>query len=115
MVASILITVVSLVLLSYWFRYSCLLILRNQAQSAGVTQEEGDLDPLRQAVERDPAFGGVPEMVGGQVTLRLGGYPCAGDGVYLIQFVDDGDLGGSQSRQGRRHCGTGWFRNRDPP
>jgi hypothetical protein len=53
MVASILITVVSLVLLSYWFRYSCLLLLRNQAQSANVAQKQGDLDPLREAVERD--------------------------------------------------------------
>ena len=53
MVASIVITVVSVVLLSYWFRYSCLLLLRNQAQSASVTQKQGDLDPLRQAVERD--------------------------------------------------------------
>lgn len=53
MVASILITVVSLVLLSYWFRYSCLLLLRNQAQSANVPQKQGDLDPMREAVERD--------------------------------------------------------------
>ena len=53
MVASILITVVSVVLLSYWFRYSCLLLLRGQAQPANAAQAQGDLDPLRQAVERD--------------------------------------------------------------
>jgi hypothetical protein len=54
MVASILISVVSLVLLSYWFRYSCLLLLRNQAQPAPQHhQHEGDLDPLRRALERD--------------------------------------------------------------
>jgi hypothetical protein len=53
MVASILISVVSLVLLSYWFRYSCLLLLRSRAQQPGAVQKEGDLDPLRQAVERD--------------------------------------------------------------
>jgi len=53
MVASILISVVSLILLSYWFRYSCLLLLRSQAQPSGTAQQEGDLDPLRRAVERD--------------------------------------------------------------
>jgi hypothetical protein len=53
MVASILITVVSLVLLSYWFRYSCLLLLRSHAQQPSQTPAQGDLDPLRQAVERD--------------------------------------------------------------
>ena len=53
MVASILITVVSLILLSYWFRYSCLLLLRSQAQQPSQAPPQGDLDPLRQAVERD--------------------------------------------------------------
>jgi hypothetical protein len=53
MVASILISVVSLVLLSYWFRYSCLLLLRSQGQQPEAAQKEGDLDTLRQAVERD--------------------------------------------------------------
>jgi len=53
MVASILITVVSLVLLSYWFRYSCLLLLRSHAQQPSEAPPPGDLDPLRQAVERD--------------------------------------------------------------
>ena len=53
MVASILISVVSLVLLSYWFRYSCLLLLRNRAEQATASQATGDLDPLRRTVERD--------------------------------------------------------------
>ncbi len=68
MIASILILVVSVVLLAYWFRYSCLLLLRN-----GVEQEEaqgGDerfsirmvlnrvdterhLESLERALERD--------------------------------------------------------------
>jgi hypothetical protein len=53
MVASILISVVSLVLLCYWFRYSCLLLLRAQTQRPEQVLAEGDLDPLRRAVERD--------------------------------------------------------------
>ena len=53
MVASILISVVSLVLLCYWFRYSCLLLLRSHAQRPEQVPAEGDLDPLRRAVERD--------------------------------------------------------------
>jgi hypothetical protein len=51
MVASILITVVSLVLLTYWFRYSCLLLLRSHEQQPSEVQ--GDLDPVCRAVERD--------------------------------------------------------------
>jgi hypothetical protein len=51
MVASILITVVSLVLLTYWFRYSCLLLLRSHEQQP--TEVQGELDPVCQAVERD--------------------------------------------------------------
>jgi hypothetical protein len=53
MVASILISVVSVVLLSYWFRYSCLLLLRSQAQHPEQVPAEGDLDILRRAVEQD--------------------------------------------------------------
>ena len=53
MVASVLISVVSLVLLSYWFRYSCLLLLRSQPHEPRAEQKDGDLDPLRRAVERD--------------------------------------------------------------
>jgi hypothetical protein len=53
MAASILISVVSMVLLCYWFRYSCLLLLRSQAQRPDEVPVEGDLDPVRRAVERD--------------------------------------------------------------
>jgi hypothetical protein len=53
MVASILISVVSVVLLGYWFRYSCLLLLRSHAQHPEQVPAEGDLDPLRRAVEQD--------------------------------------------------------------
>ena len=67
MLASILISAVSLVLLGYWFRYSCLLLLR--ARSAQFTQSPGNrfsfldvqaklhtepnLDPLHRSLERD--------------------------------------------------------------
>ena len=53
MVASILISVVSVVLLGYWFRYSCLLLLRSHAQHPEQVTAEGDLDPLHRAVEQD--------------------------------------------------------------
>jgi hypothetical protein len=71
MVASLLIIAVSLVLLVYWFRYTCLLLLRNAESDALVrsdghllfhkVQEELDLnrenalDPLHQALNRDYA------------------------------------------------------------
>jgi hypothetical protein len=66
MVASILIIGFSVVLLVYWFRYSCLLLLRNNAVEpelldqrfgfARVQQElqaGANIDPLYRAVERD--------------------------------------------------------------
>jgi hypothetical protein len=65
MLASILIIVFSLVLLVYWFRYSCLLIVRNHGPVAKVdgrfkiaeVQERlrtGEaLDPLHLSLERD--------------------------------------------------------------
>src|SRR5579871_2141396 len=69
MLSGILIIAVSLVLLVYWFRYSCILILRNQQeqkQRAAVPagrfalsemQErlrvERELDPLHQLLDRD--------------------------------------------------------------
>ena len=65
MLASILIIVFSLVLLVYWFRYSCLLIVRNHGPVAVVdsrfniaqVQERlrtgDDLDPLHLSLERD--------------------------------------------------------------
>jgi hypothetical protein len=51
MLASILISAVSFVLLVYWFRYSCILLLRSL--ESPVVEVKGDLDPLRRAVERD--------------------------------------------------------------
>ena len=67
MLASVLITAVSIVLLCYWFRYSCLLLLRNRSeQAAGIADDRfsfgqvrehlesaPDLDPLRRSLERD--------------------------------------------------------------
>jgi hypothetical protein len=68
MIASILILVVSAVLLAYWFRYSCLLLLRDAASRAdaplqderfsmGMVLEraatELNLDVLERALERD--------------------------------------------------------------
>jgi hypothetical protein len=67
MVASILISAISIVLLCYWFRYSCVLLLRNRSEQApGIAdnrfsfadiqkrlQIAADLDPLHLALERD--------------------------------------------------------------
>ena len=69
MLASILIILVSLVLLVYWFRYSCILLLRGYKEQAVVTpqtdsrfsfgavrerlQTEPQLDPLHVALQRD--------------------------------------------------------------
>jgi hypothetical protein len=67
MLASLLISAVSLVLLIYWFRYSCLLLLRSRETRPEVSQgqpfgfvdvqerllTEPDLDPLQRALERD--------------------------------------------------------------
>ena len=67
MLASLLISAVSLVLLLYWFRYSCLLLLRDREGDSALSlghrfgfldvQErlltEPDLDPLHRALERD--------------------------------------------------------------
>jgi hypothetical protein len=68
MIASILIIVFSAVLLVYWFRYSCLLLLRNSAvhPDAVVSDErfsigkvldrvrtEAQLEPLERALDRD--------------------------------------------------------------
>jgi hypothetical protein len=52
MIASVLITVVSLVLLGYWFRYTCILLLRSHGERP-VAPLEGEPDVLRQALERD--------------------------------------------------------------
>lgn len=52
MIASVLIIAVSLVLLGYWVRYTCILLLRAQGEHSTVV-EEGGTDVLRQALERD--------------------------------------------------------------
>ena len=62
---------------------------------------EGDeLVPRR--VECDGATGGVPKVIGGQITLRLGGDQFARDRVDLVQFVENGDLATGDRRQRRR-------------
>src|SRR5258708_4110437 len=70
MFASVLIIAFSLALLVYWFRYSCILLLRNQAELAVSSLPAADnrfhivevrerlrtaqhLDPLHQSLERD--------------------------------------------------------------
>jgi hypothetical protein len=67
MIASVLIIVFSAVLLVYWFRYSCLLLIRSQAQPAGVATDSrfqfgevqnqlagaAQLDPLERSLQRD--------------------------------------------------------------
>jgi hypothetical protein len=66
MIASVLIIAFSLVLFAYWFRYSCLLLLRRSDEEPVavadrfnyVTVQQGlkdglDLDPLRQSLDRD--------------------------------------------------------------
>jgi hypothetical protein len=52
MLASVLITVVSLGLLGYWFRYTCILLLRSHGERLAI-QAEGEADLLRQSLERD--------------------------------------------------------------
>ncbi len=72
MLTSILIITFSLVLLVYWFRYSCLLLLRNQAELAQApaaedsrfhiaevqarVRTESQLDPLHVWLQRDYAY-----------------------------------------------------------
>jgi len=69
MVAGIFIISVSVLLFAYWFRYSCVLLLRNAAERAGASavgderfsvarvmqslKTEPELDPLERALERD--------------------------------------------------------------
>jgi len=69
MLASVLIIVISLALLVYWFRYSCVLLLKDRALSAAEDpaqavrfsfgavrerlQSEPDLDPLHGSLRRD--------------------------------------------------------------
>jgi len=67
MFASLLIIVFSLALLTYWFRYSCLLLLRGAEPTPGIAGDqqfsfdevrerlstESELDPLHQSLTRD--------------------------------------------------------------
>ena|SRR5215471_3541013 len=69
MIAGIFIIAVSFVLFVYWFRYSCVLLLRNAAEQASAVnvdderfsvarvldrlKTEPELDPLERALERD--------------------------------------------------------------
>jgi hypothetical protein len=67
MLASILIIVFSLVLFVYWFRYSCILLLRSRADQPAAEAADGfqyadvqqqlptavELDPLHRALDRD--------------------------------------------------------------
>jgi len=66
MIASVLIIAFSLVLFVYWFRYSCLLLLRSRADQPAVAAERFhyasvqqrlkagmELDPLHRSLERD--------------------------------------------------------------
>jgi hypothetical protein len=72
MLASILIIVFSLALLIYWFRYSCLLLVRNQEEALAApvaddtrfhiadvrarVETESQLDPLHASLQRDYAL-----------------------------------------------------------
>ena len=67
MLASVLIIAFSLVLFVYWFRYSCILLLRDQAEQPAAAAADRfsyvkvqqslktgmELDPLRRSLERD--------------------------------------------------------------
>ena len=66
MLAGVLISSVSLILLCYWFRYSCLLLLRSRSEQAAPVDNRfsfwevrnrletaPDLDPLHRSLERD--------------------------------------------------------------
>jgi len=69
MLASVLIIVFSLVLLVYWFRYSCILLLRNASEQTATAPDtangfkfaevqqrlknEAELDPLWRSLDRD--------------------------------------------------------------
>ena len=69
MIASILIIAFSIVMFVYWFRYSCILLLRGAAEQAGLSaaqderfsvsevlerlKTEQELDPLQRSLDRD--------------------------------------------------------------
>jgi len=68
MLSGIIVVVFSFALLVYWFRYSCILILRNATEAAGAPEADGrfhiaevqaglrgaaELDPLHASLQRD--------------------------------------------------------------
>jgi hypothetical protein len=95
MLASVLISVVSLVLLIYWFRYSCLLLLRNQTEQSAIPLDdrfafmdvrerlltEADLDPLHRALERDYRF--ITYLL--RHAARLGAQPVE-DRILILDY-----------------------------
>jgi hypothetical protein len=52
MIVSVLITLVSLVLAIYWFRYTCILLLRSREEQPAITLE-GDLRTVQHSLIRD--------------------------------------------------------------
>ncbi len=83
-------------------------------RAGGKVSAQHDLERdefVSSCVELDLAILGIPEMVGGQVALRLSGNQLAGRGIDLVQLVKDRDIGAGDSRQcghaggaGRRAC-----------
>ena len=52
MIASVLIVIVSVVLLGYWFRYTCILLLRSNVEQPA-TDPGVEMEPVSSALERD--------------------------------------------------------------
>ena len=96
MLSSILITAVSVVLLCYWFRYSCLLLLRSRLERATPARDDrfsyaqvreqvetaADLDPLRLSLERDYRI--VTYLL--QHTAGLGTQPSLEDRLLQLDY-----------------------------
>ena len=58
MLASVVITVVSIVLLCYWFRYVCLLLLRSRSEQAtGPVDNRFSFWEVRDRIETAPELG----------------------------------------------------------
>jgi hypothetical protein len=54
MLASILISAISVVLFAYWFRYSCLLLLRDRTERSLVANERFSFMDVRERLETEP-------------------------------------------------------------
>jgi hypothetical protein len=64
MFASILIIIFSLALLTYWFRYSCLLLLRGaEAESTGGIDQRFSFDEVRERLETQPELGPLQQSL----------------------------------------------------